>query len=98
MRSTVTLMFLFATGCVVHSQVTRDDDSDRIEREMTPEIFTPETPGATGIQLGPDAPPVAPPDLEPEPMAYVGRRHGGAHWAMPRQGQPIPPVRMIIRR
>src|SRR5437879_6343500 len=53
------LFALMSSGCVVVQTAQRDDDSERIDQSMKPELFTAETPGAQGIRLGDDAPPLA---------------------------------------
>jgi hypothetical protein len=47
-------------GCATMSpKIVHDDNTDLIDREMRHEVFTEATPGAQGIVLGPDAPPLA---------------------------------------
>jgi hypothetical protein len=48
------------------------DESDRIAKGMTPETFSEATPGAQGIRLGDDAPPLAEPFQERDPWLYPG--------------------------
>ena len=51
---------LLACGCATTAtKIVHDDNTDRIDREMVHEVFTEATPGAQGIILGPDAPPLA---------------------------------------
>lgn len=63
------LIVVFLAGCAT---VGHDENLDRIEEAMRPEQYSDATPGAQGIWLGDDAPPLA-----PEPPAVWGRSSGG---------------------
>ena len=53
-------LFCLSGGCVVTpAHVVFDDDSDRIDVEMVRDSYSENTPGARGIVLGPEAPPLA---------------------------------------
>lgn len=51
---------LLACGCATTARkIVHDENTDRIDVEMKREVFTEATPGAQGIVLGPEAPPLA---------------------------------------
>lgn len=62
---------LLATACGPR-RVWMRDESDRIAEGMRPEPYTAQTPGAQGIQLGDDAPPLAPPFTRRDSFIYPG--------------------------
>jgi len=83
---------LWGTGCAGPRAAWMGDESHRIAEGMTPETFSEATPGAQGIRLGDDAPPLAEPFQEREsfgewkPWRYPGfgrtsSRWGTAGWA-----------------
>lgn len=87
---------LLATSCVVTPPlILQDDNSQRIDAAMKPELYNPQMPAALGIALGPEAPPMAEPFPEPPPwQRYVPAYRNAGH----RRGGPIPPAKPSLKR
>ncbi len=59
MAARALLLCLLASACVHTGRVVHDENTDRIDAEMKREVYSENIPGAQGIVLGPDAPPLA---------------------------------------
>ncbi len=80
------LGLLWGAGCAGPRAAWMRDESDRIAEGMTPEPFTESTPGAQGIRLGDDAPPLAEPFEDRAPFG------GWKPWLYPGFGRTVIPL------
>ncbi len=75
----VLLTALLAAGCATARAVV-DDDLARIDDGMRFEPYSDATPGADGIALGPDAPPLSEVPFEPSTSLVSSRWSSGRGW------------------
>lgn len=79
-RSISKRLFIAAAACALSAcaRPWMHDESGRIDDGMRLELFNETTPGADGIALGAEAPPLAEPFAEPKPGRLARpSRHGG---------------------
>lgn len=81
-RSISTGLCVAAAACALSAcaRPWMHDESGRIDDGMRLELFSEATPGAEGIALGAEAPPLAEPFAEPKPGRLARPRHAGGRF------------------